>query len=263
MQKNAVAVGILALLLLPTFASAAGFAKQSLFLSKSVVTEGDTVLIHAVVNNEASTGFAGTMTFSEGSATIGTVPVSLDAGEAAAVSVSWKPVNGARTVVAELKKGADIVEKQSATFAVAAKIAPVSNTNSLQSAAAVESSAKIQESIAGVSPTAADVTAPVFTLVDGGRAALSDVLDAQIANTKKNLGPAAGAPSEVLGAEVVRNASENPMGAFWLILQTLYLYFLTLLSFIISSAGIFYPVAALLIFFLLWRIIRHYCRPAY
>jgi len=31
------------------------------------------------------------------------------------------------------------------------------------------------------------------------------------------------------------------MGTFWFILQTLYLYLLTLLNFIIGSAGVFYP----------------------
>src|SRR3990167_1304340 len=51
-------------------------------------------------------------------------------------------------------------------------------------AAAVESSAKIQEGIAGFSPAAASATAPFFTMVDGGRTSLSDVIDTQIATTK-------------------------------------------------------------------------------
>ena len=130
-------------------------------------------------------------------------------------------------------------------------------------AAAVESSAKIQEGIAGFSPAAASATAPFFTMVDGGRTSLSDVIDVQIANTKNNIGPTAGKPGEVLSAEAVKNAPQNPMGTLWFILQTLYLYLLTLLSFIIGSAGVFYPVAALLILYLLWRLIRRAHRPAY
>ena len=71
------------LFLLPHTAGATGFAKQSLFLSKSVVTEGDTVRIHAVVSNDdGRAAFTGTLSFTDGSATIGNVPVSLAGGEA-------------------------------------------------------------------------------------------------------------------------------------------------------------------------------------
>src|SRR3990167_7534869 len=92
------------------------------------------------------------------------------------------------------------------TLYVSPKPKPVATSS--QSAAAVESSEKIQEGIAGFSPAAANVTAPFFTLVDGGRGALSDVIDTQIAATKKNIGPSAG---EVLSAEEVKNAGSNPM----------------------------------------------------
>jgi hypothetical protein len=265
MRKNAIRAGFLAVFLLPGLAFGAEFAKQSLFLSKPSVTEGETVFIHTVVANSLAAAFAGNMVFTDGPTSIGVAPVSLSAGEAAAVSVSWKPTAGSHTVVAELKKGTGTIEKQSATFTIAEKPKPVVTplANSPQSAATVESSAKIQEGIASLSPAGANAVAPVFTLVDGGRAALSGVLDGQIATTKKNLGPSAGSQSGVLGAEAVKNAHQNPVGTFWFILQTLYLYLLTLLSFIVGSAGVFYPVAAFLVLFMLWRLIRRFRRPAY
>jgi len=132
-----------------------------------------------------------------------------------------------------------------------------------QPAAAVESSAKIQEGIAGFSPAVANATAPVFNLVDGGRTALSDVIDTQIENTKGRLGTSVASPGEILGSDAVKNAPQNPIGTVWFILQTLYLYLLTILNFIIGSAGIFYPVAAFLILYVLWRLIRRSHRPAY
>ena len=138
---------------------------------------------------------------------------------------------------------------------------PVAASSS--AAAAVESSNDIQQSISGVSPQAASALSPVFTLIDGGRSKAADVLDNQIANTKKNLGPNAGAPSEVLSAEDVKQAGQNPMGAFWYILQTLYLYLLTLLRFIVGSAGVFYPVLAAAVLYLLWKIVSRFRRPAY
>lgn len=253
---------ILLLLLAPISVFGATFAKQSLFLSRPSVTEGETVLIHAVVNNDSAAAFAGTMFFSEGAAAIGTAPVSLEGGEAAAVSVSWKPLSGSHTVVAELKVGAEVVEKQSATFTIAPK--PLSATaTSTQAVGAVESSDAIQESIAGLSPQAAGALAPVFTLVDGGRSKAADILDSQIESTRSVLGPTAGQPSEVLGAEDVKQAGSNPMGAFWYIAQTLYLYLLTILRFLVGSAGVFYPALALLFLFLLWKIFRRFRRPAY
>src|SRR3989344_292862 len=141
------------------------------------------------------------------------------------------------------------------------KPAPVATSSS--AAAAVESSSGIQQGIAGVSPQTASTLVPFFTLVDGGRSKAADVLDSQIANTKKNLGPDAGAPSEVLSAQDVKQAGQNPMGAFWYILQTLYLYLLTLLRFIVGSAGVFYPALAVAFLYILWKLFRRFRRPAY
>lgn len=248
-----------ALLLLPSSAFSAGFAKQSLFLSQTSVTESETVLIHAVVNNDTPGTFAGVMVFTEGAKSIGTVPVSLNAGEAGAVSVSWKPAAGSHTITAELRKDGVFVEKQSATFTVAAKPVPVA-TNQSQSAAAVESSEGIQESIASLSPGAAEAAKPAFTLIDGGRSQLSEIVDGQIAAAKTNLGPRAGA---VLGAETVTQAKADPMGTFWAILWTVYLYLLTVVKFIIGNAGVFYPVLAFLILLSLWRLFNRFRRPAY
>src|SRR3989344_1144879 len=141
------------------------------------------------------------------------------------------------------------------------KPAPVAASSS--AVAAVGSSDGIQQGIAGVSPQAASALSPVFRLVDGGRSKAADVLDNQITNTKKNLGPNAGAPSEVLSAEDVKQAGQNPMGAFWYILQTLYLYLLTLLRFIVGSAGVFYPVLAAAVLYILWKTFNRFRRPAY
>ena len=105
--------------------------------------------------------------------------------------------------------------------------------------------------------------APVFTLVDGGRRSVSDALDTQIENTKGRLGTSVASPGEILGSDAVKNAGSNPLGTVWFILQTLYLYLLTILNFIIGSAGVFYPLAAILILYFLWRLVRRARRPAY
>lgn len=149
------------------------------------------------------------------------------------------------------------------TLYVTPKPKPAPVAASTSAAAAVESSAKIQEGIAGFSPAVANATAPMFKLVDGGRRSISDALDTQIENTKGRLGTSVGSAGEILGSDAVKNAPQNPLGTVWFILQTLYLYLLTILNFIIGSAAIFYPVAAFLILYVLWRLVRRARRPAY
>ncbi len=127
-------------------------------------------------------------------------------------------------------------------------------------AAAVESSQGIQNSIAGISPQVASTTAPFFTLVDGARDSAANIIADQLTKTKAGLGTDAG---KVLGAEATKNAASNPGGTFWYILQTLYLYILTLLGFIVNSAGVFYPVFAVVVLFLLWKLFGRFRRPAY
>lgn len=264
MKFKIVLVGLL-LAGLPVVAWGAGFAKQSLFLSKGSVTEGEVVLIHAVIQNDAAVTFSGEVTFTDEGAKIGTVPVKLGAGEAQAASISWKPDAGSHKVVVELKSGTKTVETLSETFTVkekpkpAATPAPAAGSGSSQGAA-VQSSQQIQNGIASVSPQTAEVVAPFFTLVDGGRAKAAEVLGAQVENTKKSIGPSEG---NVLSADTAKNATSDPMGTFWLVLQTLYLYLLTILLFLVSNAAVFYPLLAILVLYLLWRLFKRFRRPAY
>ena len=149
------------------------------------------------------------------------------------------------------------------TLYVTPKPKPAPVAPSANAAAAVESSAKIQEGIAGFSPAVAGAMAPVFNLVDGGRKTVSDAIDTQIENTKGRLGTSVASAGEILGSDAVKNAPQNPLGTVWFILQTLYLYLLTILNFIIGSAGIFYPLAAFLILYVIWKLVARARRPTY
>ncbi len=132
-------VGALLLWALPTMVFGAGFVKQSLFLSKSSVTEGEVVLIHAVIGNESAEAFAGELLFTDNGKAVGSVPVSLSAGEAETASVSWKPLAGSHKVSATLKtKAGTLAEEHSETFSIKEK--PISKPEPQAQAAAVESS---------------------------------------------------------------------------------------------------------------------------
>lgn len=255
----------------PEVAQGAGFAKESLFLSKTPVVEGDTVLIHAVVANESATTFTGEVVFSvqDGSASdgkdkIGAVAVMIAPGGANAVSVSWKPSAGSHTIVAELADpdGA-VVEKQSASFTINAKPEPASAHD--QAAAAVESSQNIQNSIGQYSPAAASTVKPVFEIIDSLRAKAADSLDAGIDWAKEKTGgkKPTGRAGEVLGSSTADTTSSGIIGTLWNILALIALYTFTILRFIVGSAGIFYPVFAIIFFYFLWRTFKHFRRPSY
>lgn len=248
----------------PALVLAAGFAKSSLFLSKTTAIEGDSVLIYAPIQNSATSSFAGSVAFSEGSAAIGSVAVSLKAGEARVVSVSWTPAAaGAHTITAELKNTDITVEKQSATFTVAAKpAAATAPAVQRESAAVVQSSTQVKDWLGNISPVIENTLAPVFNTIDPLRESASNFLDGQMANTKPKL------PGNILGIETESGSTtasgSGGLGAtLWGILWTLYFYILTILNFLIVNAAIFYPVLAILFLFALWKLYQRMSGRSY
>lgn len=244
---------------MPSLIFAAGFAKQSLFLSKSPVTEGDAVRIYAVLSNNATSSFSGTVVIADGDADIGSASVSIPAGGTQTVSVSWKPSAGQHPVTAKLTAGdGTVVESESETFSVSAKPSPVSTTTP-PAATGVESSQNIQNQIGALSPTAEAISKPLFTTFDNLRATMATFIDDQLAGTKAKLGSA---PGIVEGAQT-GEITQNPGGTFWTVLYTVYLYILTVLRFLIGNAGVFYPVLVIIFFYALWRSYKHFSRPAW
>lgn len=265
MKKALLVLSFICIGALPSCALAAGFAKDSLFLSRSPVTAGDNVRIYAIVANDDTTAFSGTVVLTDGSQIIDSVPVSIEAGGTQTASAPWTPTAGTHTITANLTSSTGtVVEEESASFTIAA---PPTNTTSTsdtsQDAAAVSSSAPIQQDIADVSPQAASASQPLFTVLDSARSSAADILDSQIAATQTKLAttPKAGL---VLGASTTADPIiTNPWGTFWFVLYTIYLYILTILLWLVDNAGVFYPLLALLFFYGLWRTYRYFRRPRY
>ena len=253
------------LLIYPGFAFAAGFAKQSIFLSQQSVTEGDTVRVHATVSNDASTDFAGSVVVKDGATKLGSAPLTLAAGAAQAISLSWTPSAGVHTLTADLETtSGTIVEEETAQFTIAAKPMPQADISSSQEAS-VGSSEPIQQDIGSVSPQVEQASQPLFTVIDGARSGAAQVLDTQIANTQAKL-LTTPKPGVVLGTstEAFTDPSiNNPWGTFWFVLYTIYLYILTILRWLVGNAGVFYPVLAILFLYMLWRMYRRFRRPRY
>ncbi|MEK7612856.1 MAG: Ig-like domain-containing protein [Patescibacteria group bacterium] len=242
--------------LIPSLAWGAGFAKGSLFFSKTSAVEGDTVQIHAVVSNDTNLPVEADVIFNDSDEKIGTVPVELDAEEAITVSLSWKPLAGTHKVTAEFTtKTGTVVEKQSATFVVAEKAS--AQDSGSPNIGNVQSSEGIQQTISTYSPAAAAMLKPVFDFVDTARGKGALTLDDQIGWAKQKV-EVTPSPGIVAGAEVGGTWTDTIFFA----LYTLYLYLLTVVRFIIGNAGVFYPVVVILFFFLLWKLLRRLSRPA-
>ncbi|MBC7836420.1 hypothetical protein H7X87_01430, partial [Acetobacteraceae bacterium] len=203
----------------PSVAFGATFAKEALFLSKSPVSEGESVLIHAVVSNDSNTKFSGKLLLSEGETAIGSVAVVLEAQGAQVTSVSWKPGAGKHTLVAKLTEtDGSVVEENSATFTVVSK-----EDTAKENSGDVDSSEGIQNGLAGISPGAANVTAPVFSTIDTLRLKASDALDSATQWAKKS-----GSKGSVLGASTEDSSEQGG------IVSTIWSFLMTILIFIFS-----------------------------
>jgi hypothetical protein len=233
-------IGVFALLLLPSLALGAGFARESLFLSKSPVLEGDSILVHAV--ELVFTAQKG----SEAKQKIGSAAVSIAPQGAQAVSVSWKPLAGEYTVVAALTdKSGTVVEENSARFTINPKPIPASGSGDTNTP--VESSAEVQATIAKFSPTIADFSKPAFLAIDSLRVGAGNWLDQGIAwsKSKKEAAP----KGEVLGQATnigAGGAEIALLGVKWLV----------------ANAGVFYPVVAAGFLLGLWRLFARIRRPS-
>ena len=255
-------IALLAFGLFPSLVFGAGFARQSIFLSKTQVFEGDSVLIHTIVANDAAEKFTGTLTLTEGDEKIGTLPIALAAQEAQAASISWKPIAGSHTITATLTDTTgDVAEKTTATFRVNEKPKPA---DASATPGDVGASEDIQNQIANLSPGVAQAVAPVFSGVDSARNTAVSTIDKGIEWATMQTAPKKKASNGglVLGESTPKEGG-GIMGTIWTIFATISLHILSILRYIIANPAICYPVFAALFLYGLWRLYKRMRRPKY
>ena len=252
-------VSLFVFVLYPGVVQATGFAKQSLFLSQSSVTEGQTVFIYAVVEDSTPNAFVGTLRFSDENGLIKEIPVSLESGKASTVSVPWQPKAGTHTVTATLATTAGTaVESQDATFTINAPhptastpVQPSTTKNtervSFSDQTIVSSSTPVINLIGRFLPQAAAKSQPVFTSIDTLRTNSVAKLDQGTTWSKANMQQSAATPG----------STQNTL---WLILNTFVLYLCSSVAYALAHVGIFYPALVGIFFFILWRIFKLFKR---
>jgi len=245
------------LFLAPITALAAGFAKESIFLSATNPVEGNTLLIHAIVLNESSVAFTGELSFMEGVSAVGSVPVSLAVGEAQVFSVSWKPTLGSHTIVATLKEhGGSTVGEVTQIFSIAPK--PTQSTDG-QAGGVVESSQTIQGQIGNLSPAVGNFLSPGFAIVDSARTSAVGTIDKGVdwAKAKVDTNPS----GSILGSQTAKASTFADTALF--VAATILLYVLSILRWLVASSAIFYPALVVIFFYGLWRLYKRMSRPAW
>ena len=97
----------LLLFLVPLFASAetisAGFPSQSVWLSTTNVTAGETITIYTVLYNSSDSVLKGTLVFSVDGTSINSEPFELPAGQTKIESAEWKATAGSHSFSASIK----------------------------------------------------------------------------------------------------------------------------------------------------------------
>ncbi|HEV8666584.1 MAG TPA: hypothetical protein VN665_01910 [Candidatus Paceibacterota bacterium] len=131
-----------------------------------------------------------------------------------------------------------------------------------QTAATIDSSASIQNDIAGVSPQVASATEPAFSVIDSARNAIANTLDGQIQNTQQKI--KATPKSGVIEGTSTQNILTNPQlpseSGVWYWLYTFYLWLLEAIRWLVGNAGVFYPVLAVAFLYLIYRMYRRFRR---
>ncbi|MDP4020953.1 MAG: hypothetical protein Q8P58_02865 [Candidatus Adlerbacteria bacterium] len=178
--------------------------------------------------------------------------------EGEAVLINWNPAAGTYRIVIELldQNGA-VTSSETADFTVDSVPPPPPE---VQGTTTVESSEKIQETIASIVPQAS-AAAPVFSTIDNWRQKGIDALETgeAWAKGKVNAGEVAGENTE----EGEGSSSGGIVETVTKLVATLLLYLFSILKFLVSNAGIFYPVLAIAFFYLLWRLFKRMRRPKY
>ncbi len=270
-------VGVL-MFVLPWVASAAGFAQSPIFLSKTPAVEGQRVRVYTIVSNDTSAPFTGIVIMAVDGIKLGSPAATIAAGAAQTVSVNWTPTAGTHTISAQLTNNdGTSVQQVSQDFTVASnEPAPTNTSNSLSGtnafgnaaaaagsvgSAHVEPSTDIQDSIKSFSPATENVVAPVFNAIDTGRAAAATQIQKAAQWSKDQTNTSIKSPVSGFVKTPDTKTQNKVATGFWSVLATGMLWIFNALLFIITNAGVFYPVLAILIAYILWRCWKRYRRP--
>src|SRR3989344_719123 len=237
---------------LPAFSFAqtleAVFPPQSIWVSNTKATAGDTVEIFTVVYNGSGEKLNGTVVFTIDGEKVGAKEFELAEGASVLVSVAWKASAGEHGIAAALEDTSrELAQKETAaiTITVAEPPPPPPLVN-----AAVTASEVLSNAAQVATPVVAEIANTAYQLIEHLRKDAISRLE-QVASPS----PSASAQREqgtVLGTSTNTSTSENIPSSLSQIKQVAAAAAL----FALNSKGVFYPLFLLSLFGLLYLLFR-------
>ena len=250
-KKTCTSLLALLFIFLPAFSFAqtleAGFPPQSIWVSNTKATAGDTIEIFTVVYNGSGEKLSGTVVFTVNGEKIGAKEFELAEGTSALVSAEWKASTGEHRVAAALEDtSAELTQKETATITitVAEPPPPPPLVN-----AAVIASEVIADAAQAATPVISEVANTTYEFIEslrrnavsklekaaGGNATAGNVAGTSTASASGSIGSEANSPSGLSQMKQVAAAAA---------------------LFALNSKGVFYPLFLLSLFGLLYLLFR-------
>lgn len=181
----------------------AGFAPQSIWISRSHVAAGDSVNIFTVLYNSSESPIGGEVIFTVDNATIGTKEFTLKSGESQIVSLPWSAKAGSHSISARIEKSlitdtnadAGMLNKATGNITVNVEDSPPpSLTVQVLSSAA----SAVASGVASSAPIVVSAFTSIYDKTEVFRAEAKSALEKQIAESSVEA-TAAGASSALSG----------------------------------------------------------------
>jgi hypothetical protein len=170
-NSNMKYIFLLATFLLPMWSFAAGFAPDSIWLSKEDPMHGDVIDIYVVVFNNDSDNLSGTVRYYDDQLLLGEIPVTVGANTAKLVPLSWEATQGDRIIYARFSSGNLAPEEtKKLRFRVKRSVVPepepqVSENNQISSGEKTDFKEVVEET----SQKAEELAGEGFVLAEEGR----------------------------------------------------------------------------------------------
>lgn len=240
---------VLLLLFMPlaSFAASvpAGFPASSLWLSRTDLTDGESVTIYTVVYNSSDASVALDVTFKVDAQVLGTKSITAAPGTTQIVSHAWSAEEGSHAFTAHLSGDVtELAATNTATTSVSVAPKPPPPEAVLQTVAAATA---VESAIASTTPVVQNIASSTFATTESIRASTVKVLEKLASSTTPK--------GEVLGAEDEQpiTPEENAATSFdisaWI--QNIWQALLGALLFIARSPLWFYIAVAAVFFFIL------------
>ncbi len=239
----------------------AGFPAQSIWLSKTHATAGESVRISAVVYNAGSEKLEGTLDFLVDEKSVGSKKIAVDAGASSIESLSWTSTAGNHSFAASITSDSALANAKTGSVTLAVAEPPPAPT-----ALAAAAVSNVVNTVMASSSPISGIVQVVAEQTEAARQAGENYFAARVAADTKKAAPNSNVKGFAAGGSLANAAagsrnsdSEDILGiqteradagaSWWDKIVGAFDGFGLL---IFSSAAFFYPFLALLIFIILF-----------